>query len=88
MPGFERVLRERDGVQAERVLQADFAVVLVHPEPAELPRAEWLRSLPDYVISNGRSSSTGPTSTVTAPRSSNECGCKPSSRAGPFGASS
>jgi len=49
--GFERVVRERDGVLGERLLHADFALVLVHPEPAELPRAEWLRMLPDYVVS-------------------------------------
>jgi hypothetical protein len=51
MRAFERAVRERDGGLAERVLHAEFALVLVHPEPAELPRAEWLRMLPDYVVS-------------------------------------
>ena len=51
MRGFEHVVRERDGVLAERVLHAEFALVLVHPEPGQLPRADWLRMLPDYVVS-------------------------------------
>ncbi len=51
MRAFERVVVERDGVLAERILHADFALVLIHPEPAEVPRASWLRMLPDYVVS-------------------------------------
>jgi hypothetical protein len=35
---------------ASLVLHADYALVLVHPAPARVEREEWLRTLPDYVI--------------------------------------
>lgn len=47
---FFRCVNERDAAAAEDVLDADFALVLVHPSPAVMPRARWLEVLPDYVV--------------------------------------
>ena len=47
---FDRVVRERDRELAESVLAEDFALVLVHPAPATMPRRRWLEVLPDYVV--------------------------------------
>ncbi len=33
-----------------RVLDDDFALVLVQPAPAVMPRSRWLEVLPDYVV--------------------------------------
>lgn len=38
------------GPAAEEVLDADFALVLVHPAPATMPRVRWLEVLEDYVV--------------------------------------
>ena len=47
---FERCIRERDGQLAEKVLDPDYALVLVHPSSAVVPRSSWLEMLPDYVV--------------------------------------
>ena len=47
---FDRAVRERDRTLAERVLHPDYALVLVHPTPARMPRARWLEVLDDYVV--------------------------------------
>ena len=48
---FEQVVLTRDSALAAEVLDADFALVLVHPAPAVMPAARWLEVLPDYVVS-------------------------------------
>ena len=35
---------------ADRVLDEDYALVLVHPAPATMPRARWLEVLEDYIV--------------------------------------
>lgn len=50
MESFERCIRNRDAELADRVLDADYALVLVHPAPAVMPRARWLEVLPDYIV--------------------------------------
>ena len=50
MREFERCVIERDVGAAENVLAADFALVLVHPVPAVMPRSRWLEVLGDYVV--------------------------------------
>lgn len=47
---FDRVVRERDRAGAERILHDEYALVLVHPAPAVMPRARWLEVLDDYVV--------------------------------------
>jgi hypothetical protein len=47
---FERCVRERDGELASAVLHPDFALVLVQPEPAIVPRSAWIGMLPEYVV--------------------------------------
>ena len=47
---FDRVVIERDSSAASRVLDDDFALVLVQPETAVMPRSRWLEVLPDYVV--------------------------------------
>ena len=47
---FDRAVLERDRELAEGVLAEDFALVLVHPSPATMPRERWLEVLPDYVV--------------------------------------
>jgi ketosteroid isomerase-like protein len=43
-------LRARDADAARNVLHPEYALVLVHPQPARVEREEWLRTLADYVI--------------------------------------
>ena len=50
MQEFERAVIERDAAAASRVLDDDFALVLVQPAPALMPRTRWLEVLPDYVV--------------------------------------
>jgi hypothetical protein len=50
MTEFQRCIAERDGVAAAHVLDADFALVLVHPVAAVVPRDRWLATLPDYAV--------------------------------------
>jgi hypothetical protein len=47
---FDRVVLSRDRELAAEVLAEDFALVLVHPEPAVVPRSAWIDTLPDYVV--------------------------------------
>ena len=47
---FDYVVQQRDRAAAERILDDDFALVLVLPTPAVIPRARWLEVLPDYVV--------------------------------------
>lgn len=47
---FERCIEERDEVAADDVLDADYALVLVQPDPATMPRERWLEVLGDYVV--------------------------------------
>ena len=47
---FDRVVLTRDRELAAEVLAEDYALVLVHPEPAVVPRSAWIEMLPDYVV--------------------------------------
>jgi ketosteroid isomerase-like protein len=47
---FQRAVVERDHAAALSVLHEDYALVLVHPSPAVVPRARWLEVLPEYVV--------------------------------------
>lgn len=47
---FQRCIDERDVGSAADVLDEEFALVLVHPAPAVVPRQGWLDMLPDYVV--------------------------------------
>ena len=47
---FDRVVLSRDRELAAEVLADDYALVLVHPEPAVVPRSAWIEMLPDYVV--------------------------------------
>src|SRR3954469_21331554 len=50
MTEFQRCIAERDVVAAADVLDADFALVLVQPVAAVVPRDRWLATLPDYAV--------------------------------------
>ena len=50
MEAFQLCIEQRDAVAAERLLHPEFALVLVQPTSAVMPRARWLEVLPDYVI--------------------------------------
>lgn len=47
---WQRAIEGRDRAAAEDVLHPDYALVLVHPAPAVMPRARWLQVLDDYVV--------------------------------------
>jgi len=47
---FQRVIEARDVEAAESVLDAGYALVLVQPVALSVTRAEWLATLPDYVV--------------------------------------
>ena len=47
---FDRVVQERDVEGARAVLDEGYALVLVQPSPATMPRDRWLALLPDYVV--------------------------------------
>lgn len=47
---FDRCVRDRDAQLAETVLDPDYALVLVQPSLAVVPRSSWLHMLPDYVV--------------------------------------
>jgi uncharacterized protein DUF4440 len=47
---FDQVVLSRDTALAADVLAEDFALVLVHPAPAVVPRSAWIEMLPDYVV--------------------------------------
>ena len=50
MAEFQRCIAERDVDAAADLLDADYALVLVQPVPAVVPRDRWLASLPEYVV--------------------------------------
>jgi len=50
MDEFQRCIQQCDVEAADLVLDADYALVLVHPAPAVMPRDRWLQVLPDYVV--------------------------------------
>ncbi len=50
MDVLDRAQLERDTAAAQSVLDADFALVRVQPEPSALTRLQWLDALPDDVI--------------------------------------
>lgn len=47
---FDQAIQHRDRSAAEHILDEDYALVLVQPTPAVMPRARWLQVLPDYVV--------------------------------------
>lgn len=47
---FDRCIADRDQAAAEAVLDADYALLLVQPGKAVMPRARWLEVLQDYVV--------------------------------------
>ena len=52
MRKFDDAVLRRDRSAAEEVLDEDYALVLVHPAPATMPRARWLEVLDDYVVAS------------------------------------
>ncbi len=50
MKSFDEAIQGRDRALAESVLDEDYALVLVHPAPATMPRARWLEVLEHYVV--------------------------------------
>ena len=47
---FDRLVLGPDRDLIERILHPEFALVLVVPEPAVVPRERWLEMLPDYLV--------------------------------------
>ncbi len=47
---FQRCIEQRDADAAASVLAEDYALVVVHPAPATMPRDRWLEVLPDYLV--------------------------------------
>ncbi len=47
---FQRCIEQRDGDAAAAVLDEDYALVLVQPVRAVVPRQDWLATLPNYVV--------------------------------------
>jgi len=47
---FDRAVTQRDHDVAERILHPEFALVLVHPTPAVMPRQRWLETLDGYIV--------------------------------------
>jgi hypothetical protein len=47
---LQRCIDDRDVAGAEEILHSDYALVLVQPEAAVIPRGRWLEVLPDYVV--------------------------------------
>jgi hypothetical protein len=50
--GWQRTIEERDVEAAGRYLDDDFALQLVVPQSAVVSRAQWLATLPEYVVSS------------------------------------
>lgn len=50
MRRFDDAVQQRDHAAAEEVLDEDYALVLVHPSAAVMPRARWLEVLDDYLV--------------------------------------
>ncbi|RZS91563.1 uncharacterized protein DUF4440 [Motilibacter rhizosphaerae] len=47
---FQRCIETRDQELAGRVLHDAYALVVVAPQPAVMPRERWISLLPDYVV--------------------------------------
>jgi len=47
---LQRAIETRDTSMADGVLHAAYALVLIQPVKAVMPRARWLEVLPDYVV--------------------------------------
>jgi hypothetical protein len=47
---WQRAIEARDVDDAGRILSRDYALVILQPQPAVVRRDEWLRMLPDYVV--------------------------------------
>lgn len=47
---FQRCIDQRDQAAAADVLDPDYALVLVQPVRATMPRQVWLANLPDYLV--------------------------------------
>ena len=50
LASFERCFRDRDLDVAVEVVDDGFALELVHPAPAHVPRSAWIAMLPDYHV--------------------------------------
>lgn len=50
MKNFDDAVQQREHALAEGVLDEDYALILVHPAPAAIPRARWLEVLDDYIV--------------------------------------
>lgn len=47
---FQRCIEGRDRTAAEQILDEEYALVLVAPGPATMPRERWLEVLEHYVV--------------------------------------
>ena len=47
---WQLAIESRDPEEAARFLADDYALVILQPQPAVVMRDEWLRMLPDYVV--------------------------------------
>lgn len=50
MSRFDEAVQQRDREAAEEILHPHYALVLVQPSPALMPRVRWLEVLDDYVV--------------------------------------
>ena len=50
MSQFQQAIEARDTTAADDVLHQDYALCLVLPASAVIPRASWLETLPSYVV--------------------------------------
>lgn len=50
MRAFDQAVIGRNVALAESVLDLDYQLVLVQPQPAAMARPRWLEVLPDYVV--------------------------------------
>ena len=48
---WQLAIEAREPEGAARFLSDDYALVIIQPQPAVVRRDEWLRMLPDYVVS-------------------------------------
>ena len=50
MTDFQRCIEQRDAQAADALLHEDYALILLHPSPAVMPRDRWLEVLADYHV--------------------------------------
>ena len=50
LQAFQECIEKRDAVAAQGLLHPEYALLLVQPSPAVMPRERWLEVLPDYVV--------------------------------------